>query len=221
MKNTDFLYTNYDRKVSQAYIIYVPNNSVSQTLADRCLKSCQDINYSASLWAGFDGTGTDLIIPDNIRRQSWYRWLKVTDHYQSLAEIACSLSHISLWVKCMEQDQPLVILEHDAVMIKPYLEHEIYNGIVYLGSQDNMRGQFVQGIMPGYSCINKNWNFIHRAHAYSIDPAAARKLFSNVMTRGIFESADVMIRADDVAIIQTGVYAYDKPGETIIKTRKK
>jgi hypothetical protein len=221
MKNTDFLYTNYDRKVSQAYIIYVPNNSVSQTLADRCLKSCQDINYSAALWAGFDGTGSDLIIPDNIRRQSWYRWLKVTDHYQSLAEIACSLSHISLWVKCMEQDQPLVILEHDAIMIKPYLEHEIYNGIVYLGSQDNMRGQTVQGIMPGFSCINRNWNFINRAHAYSIDPAAARKLFANVMTRGIFESADVMIRADDVAIIQTGVYAYDKPGETVIKIRKK
>jgi hypothetical protein len=99
MKNTNFLYTNYNRTVSQAYIIYVPNNSVSQTLADRCLKSCQDINYPASLWAGFDGTGADLIIPDNIRRQSWYRWLKVTDHYQSLAEVACSLSHISLWVK--------------------------------------------------------------------------------------------------------------------------
>jgi|688.fasta_scaffold421378_2 hypothetical protein len=221
MKNTNFLYTNYNRTVSQAYIIYVPNNSVSQTLADRCLKSCQDINYPASLWAGFDGTGADLIIPDNIRRQSWYRWLKVTDHYQSLAEVACSLSHISLWVKCMEQDQPLVILEHDAVMIKPYLEHEIYNGIVYLGSQDNMRGQPIQGIMPGFSAINENWNFINRAHAYSIDPAAARKLFVNVLDRGIFESADVMIKADDVAIIQTGVYAYDKPGETIIKIRKK
>jgi hypothetical protein len=121
----------------------------------------------------------------------------------------------------MEQDQPLVILEHDAVMRKPYLEHEIYNGIVYLGSQDNMRGQPIQGIMPGFSAINENWNFINRAHAYSIDPAAARKLFVNVLDRGIFESADVMIKADDVAIIQTGVYAYDKPGETIIKIRKK
>jgi hypothetical protein len=30
-----------------------------------------------------------------------------------------------------------------------------------------------------------------------------------------------MIRSDDIAIIQTGFYAYDQPGETIIKIRKK
>lgn len=222
MKNTDFLYTNYSRKICQAYIIYVPHNNISVSLANRCLDSCRKINYSAELWAGFDGTGSDLVIPDAIIKQRWYRWLKVTDHQQSLAEIACSLSHISLWVRCMELDQPIVILEHDAVMVKPYVNHEIYNGIVYLGSQDQMNFDCdVSGIMPGFSAINANWNFIHRAHAYSIDPAAARKLFSNVLTRGIYESADVMIRADDVAIIQTGSYAYDNPGETIIKTRKK
>ena len=222
MKNTDFLYSNHTRKIFQAYIIHVANNSISVELAHRCLDSCQKINYRAELWSGFDGTGSDLIIPDNIIKQSWYKWLKVTDHHQSLAEIACSLSHISLWVKCMELDQPIVILEHDAIMVKPYTQHEIYNGIVYLGSQDQAsQNRSSEDLIPVYSAINSNWNFIHRAHAYSIDPAAARKLFTNVLSRGIYESADVMIRADDVAIIQTGFYAYDKPGETIIKTRKK
>jgi glycosyl transferase family 25 len=222
MKNTDFLYSNHTRKIFQAYIIHVVNNSISVELAHRCLDSCQKINYRAELWSGFDGTGADLIIPDNIIKQSWYKWLKVTDHYQSLAEIACSLSHISLWVKCMELDQPIVILEHDAIMVKPYTQHEIYNGIVYLGSQDQAsQNRSSEDLIPVYSAINSNWNFIHRAHAYSIDPAAARRLFTNVLSRGIYESADVMIRADDVAIIQTGFYAYDKPGETIIKTRKK
>jgi hypothetical protein len=220
--NSNFLYQQYNTDIDCAYIIYVPGNSVSEKLADRCRTSCQNIKYPCELWPGFDGTGTDLIIPDHIRKQSWYRWLKVTDHYQSLAEIACSLSHISLWVKCMEQDRPIVILEHDAIMIKPYTHHEIYNGIVYLGSQDNMNNSHLpKGIIPGFSAINRNWNFIHRAHAYAIDPPAARKLFVNVLERGIYESADVMIRADDVAIIQTGIYAYDQPGETIIKTRKK
>lgn len=221
MNNCDFLFQSYNTDISCAYIIHVPDNKISQDLAQRCLDSCRAINYPAELWPGFDGTGTQLVVPQHLQRQSWYRWLKVTDHYQSLAEIACSLSHISLWVKCMEQDQPLVILEHDAIMIKPYTRHEIYNGLVYLGSQDNMRASHLpQGIIPGFSAINRNWNFIHRAHAYAIDPPAARKLFVNVLSRGIFESADVMIRADDVAIIQTGIYAYDQPGETIIKTRK-
>lgn len=216
------LFNSYKLDISAAHIIYVQGNSESESLADRCLKSCQKINFSAVLHPGFDGTGTELLVPDHIKNQDWYKWLRVTDHYQSLAEIACSLSHISLWVKCMTDDQPMVILEHDAIMIKPYLYHELYNGIVYLGSQDQFgQTRTSKSLIPMYSSINPNWNFIHRAHAYSIDPAAARKLFSRILDRGIYESADVMIRADDVAIIQTDFYAYDKPGETIIKTRKK
>ena len=122
----------------------------------------------------------------------------------------------------MELDRPIVILEHDAIMVKPYNTHQVYNGLVYLGSVENLRDPTLnQNLIPRHSAINKNWNFINRAHAYSIDPAAARKLFTCVLSRGIYESADVMIRADDVAIIQTDFYAYELPGETIIKTRKK
>jgi GR25 family glycosyltransferase involved in LPS biosynthesis len=219
----NFLVNSYDLNISNCYIIYLSNNDVSKKLSERCLNSCKKINYSATLHEGFDGTGKEIIVPEHLKNESWYKWLKVTDHYQSLAEIACSLSHISLWVKCMELNRPIVILEHDAMMLKPYNTHQIYNGIDYLGCYDQLKNNnFMSNkIIPIFSSINQNWNFINRAHAYSIDPASARKLFSNVLTRGIFESADVMIRADDVAIIQTGLYAYDLPGETTIKTRKK
>lgn len=222
MSSNNFLYNSYDLSVEGAYIIHVPTNYNSYDMALRCLESCKKINYKASLYEGFDGTGSELIIPEHLKNQSWYKWLKVTDHLQSLGEVACSLSHISLWVKCMELDRPIVILEHDAIMVKPYLIHQVYNGLVYLGSVENLRDPTLeQNLIPRHSAINKNWNFINRAHAYSIDPAAARKLFTCVLSRGIYESADVMIRADDVAIIQTGFYAYELVGETIIKTRKK
>ena len=222
MKFNNFLINSYNINVAGTYIIHIPTNEVSLDLAQRCLESCNKINQNAELYIGFDGTGSEIIIPEHLKNQSWYKWLKVTDHYQSLAEIACSLSHISLWVKCMELDRPIVILEHDAIMIKKYITHQIYNGIVYLGSKDNLRNaELSKNLIPMHSAINKNWNFINRAHAYSIDPAAARKLFTCVLSRGIYESADVMIRADDVAIIQTDFYAYELSGETIIKTRKK
>jgi hypothetical protein len=107
-------------------------------------------------------------------------------------------------------------------MIKPYFHHEIYNGIVYLGSKDDLafNASFKKRLVPNMRSINNNWNFINKAHAYSIDPAAARNLFNKVLDRGIYESADVMIKADDVAIIQTDLFAYELPGDTIIKTRK-
>jgi hypothetical protein len=222
MKYSNFLNNSYNFDIENTYIIYFPNNYISVDLANRCLDSCKKINQKAELYEGFDGTENELKIPEHLKNQNWYKWLKVTDYQQSLSEVACSLSHISLWVKCMELDRPIVILEHDVIMIKSYKKHQIYNGIGYLGSIEYLRSpELINNRVPMYSSINKNWNFINRAHAYSIDPAVARKLFTCVLSRGIYESLDIMIRADDVAIVQNELYAYDLPGQTVINSRKK
>jgi hypothetical protein len=214
------LYKSYNGKISRAHIIYLPNVDVSVNMAERCLNSCLSVGQEAVLYEGFDGTSGEIKIPKHLENQSWVKWLKVTDHQQSVAEISCSLSHISLWVKCMEEDQPLIILEHDAIMIKPCHYHGIYNGITYLGCKEQLTKNIISP-RPPFSSINKNWNFINRAHAYSVDPAVASKLFNNVLDRGIFESADIMIKCDDVAIVQFDLFAYDQPGQTTIVERKK
>jgi hypothetical protein len=216
----NFLNRNYNRSVSKAHIIYLPNNNISTTLANRCKISCETVGQPYMLWEGFDGTRNNISVPESIKNQTWYKWLKVTDHYQSIAEIATSLSHISLWVKCMEEDTPLVVLEHDAIMIKKVEKHPYVNTVMYLGCKDQLKNNYDPSTTP-YSCINLNWYFINRAHAYSIDPISAKKLFTMVLDRGIFESLDVMIKVDEVAVIQNDFYAYDEPGETTISTRKK
>jgi hypothetical protein len=219
MKN-DFLYRSFNDTIDKAYIITLTNNNISSSLSQRCYESCQKVGQNCEFWEAFDGTGPQLVIPKNLEKQSWYKWLKVFDHQQSLAEIATSLSHISLWVKCMEEDRPLIVLEHDAIMVKKHTKHKNFNTIQYLGCKEIKSDPTIPANKL-YSAINKNWIFINRAHAYSIDPLSAKKLFKNVLERGIFESADVMIRLEDIAIHYDGLYAYDEPGETTIKMRKK
>lgn len=204
----DTLYKTYNTNVSQAYIIYLPKVSKSLQLATRGLNSCTKVGQPAQLFEGFDGTTGIIHQPKHLENQSWVKWLKITDEFQSPSEIACSLSHIALWVKCMEQDQPLIILEHDAIMVNPYLVHPFFNAISYLGCKEQY-GHTEFPATPVHSAINHNWHFINRAHAYCIDPQVAKRLFLNVLDRGIFESADVMIKCDDVAIVQPGFYAYD------------
>ncbi len=216
----NFLYRSYDLSVDCAYIIHLPGNQESLSMAQRCRWSCDRVGMPCQLYTAFDGTGTELKIPEHLAQAGWYRWLKVTDHHLSMAEIACALSHISLWVKCMEQDRPLVVLEHDAIMLKPYQTHPVYNAINYLGCKQQLETAG-GSIIPPLSSINKNWYFINRAHAYAIDPAAAKNLFQLVLQRGIFESLDIMMKIDDVAVIQSDLYAYDEPGLTTIATRKK
>jgi hypothetical protein len=198
----------YSTDVLGAYIIYLPNVPISVKLAKRCLESCESVGQKAQLFEGFDGTNGQITPPKHLQDQSWVKWLKVTDHFQSSTEVACSLSHISLWVKCMEEDRPLIILEHDAIMFKSYNTHPFFNAISYLGCHEQ-KGISNLPPTPIHSAINQNWHFINRAHAYCVDPQVSKRLFLNVLDRGIFESADVMIKCDDVAIVQPGFYAYD------------
>jgi hypothetical protein len=215
------LIKNQDLSVSCAYVIYIPGNSVSMQLAHRCLDSCVQADQPAVLWPGFDGTSGSIQCPLQLRSQDWVKWIKIMDHFQSPTEIACSLSHISLWAKCMTDNQPLIILEHDAVMIQRLRSHRFYNTVQYLGCAEQKSFDIQNHDPVPMSTINKNWIFINRAHAYSIDPPVARRLFGMVLERGIFESLDVMIMADAVAIVQDGIYAYDDPdGQTTIRDRK-
>lgn len=39
---------------------------------------------------------------------------------QPAARIACFFSHYDLWKKCIQLDEPILILEHDAIFIRPF-----------------------------------------------------------------------------------------------------
>ena len=207
----------YKREISRACIISLPNAPKSVELADRCAASCLAVGQPFERVDGFDGTSGEIIAPGNA---PWHNWIKQTDHYLSPSEVACALSHIALWVKCIEEDQPLIVLEHDAVMVAKMDTHPVFGAIVYLGSHEQAQGWQVLPTPP-HATNGANHHFICRAHAYAIDPQIAKNLLAHVIKYGIHESLDMMIRADIFPVVQTGFYAYDSPDGTTITGRKK
>lgn len=207
----------YNVKVQNTYIIRIKGNPISEQLAERCAESCDKIGQSYEFFDAVDGTGESLILPNH----PILKLVKLTNTALSQSEAACLLSHFMLWVKCAELDQPIVILEHDAVMIQRYTMHPFFNIINYLGSIEQATGSFAPSFpMPPHGQLNENFRFILRAHAYAIDPLIARRLIAKVITAGLFTSADVILRIDEFAVIQDGFYAYDLPGETTITGRE-
>ena len=130
------------------------------------------------------------------------------------SETACFLSHASLWAKCVELDKPIIIFEHDAVLIKPYKTHYALNSIVYLGCKYQLERNDTRMI---YGQLNPNYRFMYCAHAYAIDPYVAKNLLSHVIKYGITTSADAFIRGDIFTIMQNDIYAYDDGPETTIE----
>ena len=212
---------NYSLQVESAYIITIQNHKISEDQAIACAESCDSVGQKHQTWWAFDGTSGAIQVPENLKSQNWLKWIKVVDHHLSVTEVACALSHISLWAHCIEVDQPIIVLEHDAIMVQAYQTHPYYNAIAYLGSLEQKKGTMPVTPIPPHGTLNPNYHMICRAHAYALDPAMANQLLSHVLRLGIHESLDVMIRPELFTIVQPGFYAYDNFQTTTIVNRKK
>lgn len=214
----DSLYWSHDmNNVYGAFIIRVQGNETSETLAQRCAASCDQVGQLYEYWDAYDGIAGEIKPPSH--HNTVMDLLKVTNHYLTRGEVACALSHISLWVKCIQLDRPIVILEHDAIMLKPYKIHPLYNSIGYLGGVEQAQKGWQVKSIPPFASDGPNYHFICRAHAYAIDPIVAKNMLSHVIKMGIYTSLDMIIRADIFQIHQFDLYAYDSFAGTTIPGR--
>jgi GR25 family glycosyltransferase involved in LPS biosynthesis len=214
------LFLSYNLKVDKAYIIRIAGNEVSEQFAKRCADSCEKVNMPYEFWDAYDGVNQEIKPPKH--HNAVMDLISVTDHYLTRGEVACALSHISLWAKCVQQDKPIVILEHDAIMLNAYPEHTLYNSIAFLGSKEQVKDGWPVLPTPPHGTDGPNKHFICRAHAYSIDPAVAKNLLSHVIRFGINDPLDIMMRSDIFPMHQNGLFAYDEPGDkTTIHNRPK
>lgn len=204
------LFNSYDMVPSKAYIIRVKDNATSEDLAKQCAESCEKVGQAYEYWDAYNGVANPIQPPAH--HHPAMNLIKVTDHYLTRGEVACALSHISLWVKCIEEDKPLVILEHDSIFLQPYTQHAVYNSICYLGSNEQVNQGWQVLPTPPHASEGPNYHFICRAHAYAIDPAVAKNMVAHVIKYGINAPLDILLRADIFPIHQMGVYAYDKKG---------
>jgi GR25 family glycosyltransferase involved in LPS biosynthesis len=217
------LHPKYDLVVDKAYIITIRGHETSEKLASRCLESCKRVGQKAEIYDAFDGTDPNvegIKVPEHCQDATWLKWLRLVNHELTKPEVCCLLSHFSLWCKCIEQNRPLIVLEHDAVMLQPFTEHQAVNAIIYLGCNEQVRNNF-WSIIPPHAQLNPDYRHILRTHAYSIDPFMAKNLVSHVLEKGIFSSADVTISLNRFAMLCFGIYAMDVSGESTIPEKGK
>jgi hypothetical protein len=195
----------YNQSVTKAYIIRIPNHEMSMQKAERAAESCELTGMDWEYWDAYDGVQNPIQPPAH--HGGVPAMVKVTDHYMTRGEVACALSHISLWQKCVLDDQPLVVLEHDSVIMQPYAHHAVFNSICYLGSNEQVNQGWQVLPTPPHASEGPNYHFICRAHAYAIDPAVAKNMLAHVLKYGISAPLDILLRADIFPIHQMGVYA--------------
>jgi GR25 family glycosyltransferase involved in LPS biosynthesis len=129
--------------------------------------------------------------------------------------VACFMSHYRLWKKCIKLDQPIMILEHDALFSRQFNYNDIASATGWvIGLNDPFRNtyrfeQFNEGLVKEYkklntkdtACIESPW--IAESHvpqgiagnsAYIIKPEACKRLLELVNELGMWPNDAVMCK---------------------------
>ena len=194
----------------KAFVITLFNDKYSVQSAENTLKTARQMNDDLHIEM------VRAVTPDKIK-DSTYSYPKEgeTSTYEGMTlvgykakdigkKIACSLSHMHLWNKCVEMGEPIMILEHDAVFTRKFrlgkLLDAIEDGDIVM--INDPRGATRRGAIYHENIIrwDKGLNTIDGVNtadenvpdglagnsAYIITPAAAKKAIELQSSIGIW-----------------------------------
>jgi hypothetical protein len=158
----------------KTFVIAIKGHSVSEAQLNDCLTSAEKFNWNVEVFWGVDGR---TITHDTwINEGVFPRLDKPTMNKPGVQ--GCFLSHWSLWKKCLELNEPIIVLEHDAVIQGPWQTLQLTDSIVKLHRYYKQKN-------PKYDDDTGLWSA--SGHAYCLSPKHANILIEFVKNKGAFE----------------------------------
>lgn len=162
----------------KTFIISTSGCEKSHEYTQHAIRSCYKNNLNPTIWWGFNKNNFDHYDLENILFVPFGKDMNI-------GAACATAAHFSLWqfiAKEYENNNPVVILEHDAVVVNPIKLDMNVNwdcGIIALGYKTTTMPPYIlpppQGIVP----IKRHSG----AHAYIITPQTARRLL--IELRGV------------------------------------
>ena len=203
----------------KAFVITLKDNQYSNKVADRCIQTAAKFGLVVEKFYGVNkerakqfmyDEGLEWTWANNNTEETFCKKTGLRMHpYRTgdlRAVIGCSMSHYFLWKKCIELDEPILILEHDSVFLRALPEIE-FNGICQIndpmgatrkGAQwsRQMSSRGTVGVHSKTWITSKDEKHIPDGlagnSAYLIKPWAARELVDKFYEIGVWPNDATM-----------------------------
>jgi GR25 family glycosyltransferase involved in LPS biosynthesis len=212
----------------KAYIITLTANTKSMEAAKRCIGSA---NIPISIFDAVTEMDAEKIMREELI--TWnYPWkgeeydmkagVKKSAYRTAnpLRRVACFLSHYMLWKMCVEKNEPLMILEHDAIFIRPFDETAFMKAECDIISMNDPRGatrkaqEFHEKLQTGPQTIQRVPTIddlmvpqgLPGNSAYIIKPSGAKKMLDLVKEFGAWPNDALMCKQLIQSIASSKVY---------------
>jgi len=103
----------------KSYIIRLKNNQHSERMSAECVGQAKKFNLDVEYFDGINGNDAD----DFFQSEEINRWYKFKNKMNRPGVKGCAASHYCLWKTCVDLNETLLILEHDAFMIRSLPEN--------------------------------------------------------------------------------------------------
>ena len=154
------------------YVITILENERSVQVADRCIASGLKFGHYIEKHKAYTPKNCNVF---EELEDLGYDELGFREKYSRIEScIAGFLSHHSLWHKCIELEEPIVIFEHDAVLVNNVPTLPMFD-ILNLGKPSY--GKFNTPSFLGYGALVSK-PYFPGAHAYRITPNGAAQLIN-------------------------------------------
>ena len=197
-------------KPTRKFIITLTNLPQSVRVAERCIESAKRCgeHHGLEIAPAVDKfKAMDFFLRHNF---TWYHTdYNVARAKDPLPEMGCFASHYLVWKRCIELEEPIIVLEHDAIFRRP-IPPLRFKHIILLSKPSYMIGGYELDKIrqPHLREIFYPMHVLAAAHCYAITPAAARILVK-AAHRELIVPADSFICKDRVNILYFHPYLVD------------
>ena len=186
------------------FIIRLKDNPISEKHADECVAQAKIFGIDIAYFDAING----LEYRDHLEK------LKIFPKYKfkkgRAGVFGCFLSHYYLWKKCMEDDVPYLILEHDGYFVGPLPDDVLdqFDDVLKLDGLDPFSKEYELALENEKNTVltykkyhnptakflekNQTGNYLRGAYGYIIKPHAAKIIVEWIAVNG-FVPADNQI----------------------------
>ena len=179
-------------KQPKTFVIALKGHEVSESQLQDCLASATKFNWQVEVFWGVNGR--------TITEDSWKNIGVIPMYHKPSMDKpgtwGCFFSHWNLWNRCVELNEPIVILEHDAIIENFWKSFDLSDALVKLHEN--------YSIKKSHKWIDSDSGICSSStHAYCILPKHAKKLIEFSQTVGAF-AADRMMGDKVLPVIHLG-----------------
>ena len=189
----------------EAFVIALTDNTYSMRVSDRCIRSA---NIPVKRYPAINGDDAPEVFARYGLRWTWGDGFEFMQHKPYGGDhnkrVGCFLSHYELWSYCVRHNRELLILEHDAVFVRPFKPFDFDNICMindplgatprgdWWSEQMEIRGP---GVWPKTKVFDDSRpDGLAGNSAYVIKPHAAQVLLDLVAEIGAWPNDAIMCR---------------------------